>query len=63
MSDTPKIPGTGEEPEELDELNSVLNAFTEGLKKLFHQTLEEPIPESFLELLDRLDAEWEDREE
>jgi hypothetical protein len=45
------------EPEE--RISESLDAFTKSLKNLFDQTLAEPIPDSFNELLDKLDEKWE----
>lgn len=63
MSNRPNKPETGETSEFDADLNDTLKAFGESLKKLFDHTLQEPIPDSFLELLDRLDDEWEVPEE
>lgn len=59
MTDSDNTPDIGVKSEAADDLPDILNTFTEGLKKLFNQTLHEPIPDSFLELLDRLDDQWE----
>lgn len=59
MSDHPERP---DDPELTGKTIEGLDAFSRGLKHLFDQTLAEPIPQSFLDLLDRLDEEWEGKE-
>lgn len=51
--------GVTEAGESEERVSESLDAFTRGLKTLFDQTLAEPIPDSFNELLDKLDEKWE----
>lgn len=59
MTNNPERPGGADAPLTTGETITGLDAFTQGLKHLFDETLAEPIPQSFLDLLDRLDDKWE----
>lgn len=59
MSNFLQPPESADQTEVKGDLNNALNTFTENLKKVFDSTLHEPIPEVFMDLLERLDDAWE----